>query len=704
MFFSGCLLKYVRICSIAIVSAFLSFYPLPARADPAASSDSVLETLIASSFAGTYKTQVAKEGSDLQYLARTFYGVQLGWPLVWYFNVESIPDPERIKAGTEIKIPRLKNGLDEKAAFEVLESAYILAYKRYLSLANRSDGQRRWVLTQAVEAGCDLTGAAWNSVLTEPDQAWSESRGIKVAVKKTVPLVVAAEPLLVADLVGAAANSDESTLGVLAAKFDKAGKLDDVIADLETKATAAEAPPEVFLALSILYGRKGLKTKEYAALAAAETAAARPGVKFNVAVVYGRKQLLAGAPDAESFMVGSLEFVSTPAGAIVFVDGVRMGATPLVVDKVKAGVRRIRLEADGYKSSESELAVDVGAEIPLSVGLAPKPGSIMVTTNPPGALVWLDKWTEYAQNVPTPYVFENITPGEHSITIDNQLIENKYYLDNDPIPVVVLPGKQASVEQLLVRGSGSLQLTGFPENCTVTLDGLAVDAASVFGSGYHTDAGRYQLKVSAPTGQKWTSTIVIKEDISFDRSLGIISTSLARKTIKMDGKTDDWTGLLPVWINENHSDPFPIQSGTKMSAIYMCRDKNYLYWRIDFSDGSPTTKLSKDIKQQLYYNTQIFVNFTERITMYIAFERDKGSRTWANIFSTKTNKSTNVTDNCITYKIGESTLEARISLGMWGSKLSEGALQTVFDIVNADIDGTWFTSLRTDEFKVDYYE
>jgi len=268
---------------ILFLQFLFTLLSLPLASQSAASNDSAtLQALISSSFAGTFKTQVAQEGSDLQYLARKFYGVQLGWPLVWFFNIETIPDPERIKAGTEIKIPRLKNGLDEKAAFQVLESAYILAYKRYLSLANRSDGQRRWVLTQAVEAGCDLTGAAWDGVLTGSDQAWSESRGIKVAVKKTIPLVVAAEPLLVADLVAAAAKSDESSLGLLAAKFEKAGKLDDVIADLETKTTAADAPPEVFLALSILYGRKGLKTKEYAALAAAETAAARPGVKFNV--------------------------------------------------------------------------------------------------------------------------------------------------------------------------------------------------------------------------------------------------------------------------------------------------------------------------------------------------------------------------------------------------------------------------------------
>lgn len=125
-------------------------------------------------------------------------------------------------------------------------------------------------------------------------------------------------------------------MDTLAEKFEKAGKIDDIIADLESKATDQLSPPEIHLALSVLYGRKGLRTQEYAALLAAETAALQPGVTFNLAIVHGRKKLLSSAPDADSFMVGCLELRSTPEGTSVFVYDVPMGKTPLRIEKVKA--------------------------------------------------------------------------------------------------------------------------------------------------------------------------------------------------------------------------------------------------------------------------------------------------------------------------------------------------------------------------------
>lgn len=183
---------------------------------------------------------------------------------------------------TPVKIPRLKSGLDEDTAFQVLQAAYILVYGRYRSIEARTAGQRRWVLTQAAEAGCDLAGPNWDQVLDATDRDWLRARGVQTIKQKTVPQAVTVEPILTADLIVAAGTNNAAAMDTLAEKFEKAGKIDDIIADLESKAADRLSPPEIHLALSVLYGRKGLRTQKYAALlaaeSAAESAAAKPGL------------------------------------------------------------------------------------------------------------------------------------------------------------------------------------------------------------------------------------------------------------------------------------------------------------------------------------------------------------------------------------------------------------------------------------------
>jgi serine/threonine-protein kinase len=72
---------------------------------------------------------------------------------------------------------------------------------------------------------------------------------------------------------------------------------------------------------------------------------------------------------------GSLEIVSQPAGAIVFIDGVERGKTPLVVAEVTAGIHSIRLAKDGHTEMTINKSVRGGRDETVSATLA-------VTTTP----------------------------------------------------------------------------------------------------------------------------------------------------------------------------------------------------------------------------------------------------------------------------------------------------------------------------------
>jgi len=259
-------------------------------------------------------------------------------------------------------------------------------------------------------------------------------------------------------------------------------------------------------------------------------------------------------------MVGSIVLSSEPVGAVIFIDGVRKGVTPLLVEKVKAGVRKIRIESDGYQSRESELAVDVGAEIPARYELKGNPGSVLVETVPSGAWVWLEQEGKEGVSGMTPFIFEKVEAGEYTLRLFDQFINNKdFYLGTEPLAVNVLPGKQTAVNSGMVRGRGVLFLAGFPEGCQVSLDATIVDANAAFGEGLAVDSGRYQIEVTAPTTQKWKGEFAIREANTIRSTSDILTYSLPRRTIKMDGLTDDWTGLLPVRAEGSQFDPFPKQ-------------------------------------------------------------------------------------------------------------------------------------------------
>lgn len=204
----------------------------------------------------------------------------------------------------------------------------------------------------------------------------STDTGTSTETAPTVTDVVASTDIP-AEFLKLAESVDFTALDAMAEEADNAGLADAMILDLEKQSSRNDAPPNVFIALSVLYGRKGLKAREYAALLRAEESAQkRPNIAFNVALVYGRKKLLEGATDADAFLSGSVDFDSEPRGASVLIDGEKIGVTPLRKKNVKAGIHTITFEARGYPSVEESIDVGIGASLIVRKRLL-RSGSLM---------------------------------------------------------------------------------------------------------------------------------------------------------------------------------------------------------------------------------------------------------------------------------------------------------------------------------------
>ena len=69
---------------------------------------------------------------------------------------------------------------------------------------------------------------------------------------------------------------------------------------------------------------------------------------------------------------GVLEISSSPSRATVFVDGVEKGQTPLILENVLVGSRKVMLKKEGYKSYTKTIELTESADNTLSATLEPK--------------------------------------------------------------------------------------------------------------------------------------------------------------------------------------------------------------------------------------------------------------------------------------------------------------------------------------------
>jgi hypothetical protein len=404
-----------------------------------------------------------------------------------------------------------------------------------------------------------------------------------IAREQALPAAPSEDQLLkqADELLALAAGADFDKLELAAAEADRQGLIGQVIQKLEAQAARPDAPPQVFVALSVLYGRKGLKTQQYAALELAEKAPQPPGVAFNIALVHGRKRLLAGAPDAKDFMVGELELAPNADGAAVRLDGTDMGKAPLVLRKVAAGVHQLELSAEGYEPWRESIELGVGQSRRLAVEMAAKPCYLsytMDTGDTGGADLTIDG--EPAGDNPVA-----LSPGSHKLEITNP---NCRTISET---ITLKPGQTLARSWQMEVQPVAWSFKSNLEGATVFLDGVSLGTAPVESTllpGKHQVVFRHRDR----------------QDVVLDGQLylafaGAAGTTMASfpfiiptKTIKIDGDNGDWADVPGPEGNVYNvyaaRDPKPKLPGHHITRFRMCQDLKYLYWYMEFDDGKPS--------------------------------------------------------------------------------------------------------------------
>jgi len=165
---------------------------------------------------------------------------------------------------------------------------------------------------------------------------------------------------------------------------------------------------------------------------------------------------------------GSIRITSSPPAALVYLDNVNKGITPLTLDNVGAGSHALLLKKSGYNDYRTNINVVSGQTSTLSATLTPvgqKTGALNIKSNPSGATISIDAVNKGT----TPMTISNLLAGTHAL-----VLKKTGYKDYKT-SVSVVAGRTTNFSFTMTKlppTTGTIVVNSIPSGATVLLDGV----------------------------------------------------------------------------------------------------------------------------------------------------------------------------------------------------------------------------------------
>jgi len=152
---------------------------------------------------------------------------------------------------------------------------------------------------------------------------------------------------------------------------------------------------------------------------------------------------------------------STPEGAEVRINGVKMGETPLTIEEIKAGQTEIKVYKRGYKPYLASMSLEATKSYEIGPELEALPAGLTVISVPEGAKITIDKKPVGI----APLTLTDLSDGMHEVVAEMPGYETKTKT------IFLEPDINDSVEFIMKKNSGTLVLDTEPANVQVYVDG-----------------------------------------------------------------------------------------------------------------------------------------------------------------------------------------------------------------------------------------
>lgn len=240
-----------------------------------------------------------------------------------------------------------------------------------------------------------------------------------------------------------------------------------------------------------------------AAVAPAEPSSAAPGITAPKAAKPRAKVAAPAVPAAP--VTGDLIVSSTPAGAMVQIDGGAGEPAPFTQSSIPAGPHTVTFSKAGYVSVSRTVSVVAGGKALVAVTLQPQGALVAVTSTPAGAAILVDG-RETGQVTPA-----SLTVGEGAHTIT---VRKDGYLAQSASPTLALGQEFRFSPELATAGTtsdirtvgkfkrmlgaggqemGMVEVKSSPKGAEVTVNGHAVPKATPVA--FMLSPGNYEVLV-----------------------------------------------------------------------------------------------------------------------------------------------------------------------------------------------------------------
>ena len=237
--------------------------------------------------------------------------------------------------------------------------------------------------------------------------------------------------------------------------------------------------------------------------------------------------------------VGSIRVTSAPTGAAIFLDDEAIGRTTnTTITGISAGDHSVRVELERYRTPDDQwVAVSKGTNATVHFTLKPITGSISVTSEPPGAWIYID---EENMSVVTPMTLEDLIIGDYTVGVKLEGRDDAFQT------VTVHEGETTAVDFRLQAG-GSDSGGGETVDYGYTGKRLGIVASgTLYGNLTYHDFSGYTGLIHAGESREFTIRLPAVEDTIRCARLYVYTTwghdekkkeaTAVRINLKVDGK------------------------------------------------------------------------------------------------------------------------------------------------------------------------
>jgi len=229
----------------------------------------------------------------------------------------------------------------------------------------------------------------------------------------------------------------------------------------------------------------------------------------------------------------SLNVRSFPSGATVYVDGVEVGTTPLVVSGTTPGSHAIEIRMEGWEPWTETVVAVRGSTTQVIANMTHAAYSLTITSTPAGATVTIDGTVKGV----TPLTVAGLKPRNYALTVALKGFA--------PVTRTVdLSDPTETVQDFsLVAAYGKLDISSTPPGAEVIIDGTSTGVTPLKVDQF--PVGDYSLVLKFEGSKDVTDTITVKQGATctkrytLDLGLGGLSvvTDPPGATISIDGQS-----------------------------------------------------------------------------------------------------------------------------------------------------------------------